>query len=298
MLISPKNKFACNVEVPTEEADVVIWGIPTDHACGSNKTGADRGPNVIRAASSQWHTIRTSYGVEFSKTGKITDIGDLHVFGKKPEEINNYIQENVPNLQQDQMLVTIGGDHSITLPIIKGSGTKYNLIYFDAHPDAVREYSGNTYSHACTLRRLIEDDLVNPQKTILVGHRAPKDEEMEFLNDHKIRRISSFDFMTTGLDQIAEMILETIAGGPTYMSIDLDVLDSSVVPGVQTPEPAGLTSRELLYMCNILAPHINACDLVEVTGERDPANLTAKMAARILIDLMGNFICNKYNSTF
>ncbi|MCG8570755.1 MAG: arginase family protein, partial [Spirochaetes bacterium] len=105
--------------------------------------------------------------------------------------------------------------------------------------------------------------------------------------------ITAFEVMEKGLPFVWQQMEKLITTQPLYLSLDLDVLDASSVPGVENPEPGGISSRELLYLIEKIAPYLDACDIVELSGETDPADITAKTAARIVLDIIGNYIQKK-----
>jgi agmatinase len=272
------------------EADVVVWGVPTDCGAGTGKMGAAAGPGVIRAASNIWNTIRTSGGFEFPKHGKIVDLGDVDLDGVARDKVHDAIRTAAPGMPAGRLTVAIGGDHSVTLPILESSDETWGLIYFDAHPDCIEQYGGDPRSHACVLKRLVEAGRVDPAHSIIVGMRVPEAEEVAWLQDRGVETVTSWQVYRVGIEEVCAHALERAADLPRYLSIDMDVLDAACVPGVENPETGGLSSREMLRACELLAGEVRALDLVEVTDGCDPAEITAKAAARILLDLVGGHI--------
>jgi arginase family enzyme len=248
---------------------------------------------VIRAASNIWNTVRTSAGYQFPDAGKVLDLGDVDLAGVKREQVHRAIREAAPGMPEGRLTVAIGGDHSVTLPILESSGGSWGMIYFDAHPDCIEHYGGNRSSHACVLKRLVEAGRVEAGRTIVVGMRAPEAEEVAWLREQAIEVVTAWEVFRAGIDEVCEHALERTAGLPRYLSIDMDVLDASCVPGVENPEAGGLSGREMLRACELLAGEVRALDLVEVTGENDPAEITAKAAARMLLDLVGGHVRKK-----
>ncbi len=276
-----------------EEADVVVWGVPTDCGAGTGKLGAAAGPGVIRAASNIWNTVRTSGGYEFAKHGKIVDLGDVDLDGVAREDVHDAIRAAAPGMPEARLTVAIGGDHSVTMPILESSEETWGLIYFDAHPDCIEHYGGDRRSHACVLKRLVEAGRVDPAHSILIGVRVPEAEEVGWLRDRGIETVTSWQVYRVGIEEVCAHALDRAADLPRYLSIDMDVLDACCVPGVENPEAGGLSSREMLRACELLAGEVRALDLVEVTGGSDPAGITAKAAARVLLDLAGGHVQKK-----
>lgn len=294
MIKKQKLKIAGAGDHSPEESKIVLWGLPTSAGGGTGRLGAEKGPDEIRKASKIWNTLRTSAGFQFGNPGEISDTGNLPLDNLTGAGLVEHIENHCPSLTENQFLLTLGGDHSITYPVIKSLVQKWEdapgLIYFDAHPDTVNDVNGNLYSHAAVLRRLVEEGLVDPKRTLLIGIRVPEAEEIEFIKKWNLSVITPFDILEKGIGYVRREIGKRINGKPLYMSLDLDVLDAGEVPGVENPEPGGLSSRELLYLIRDLAPHLSACDIVELSGETDPAGITAKTAARLTIDIMGSVL--------
>lgn len=281
-------------DVSLESCRIAVWGLPTSAGGGTGRLGAEKGPDQIRIASHIWNTLRTSSGFQFNNSGRICDMGNLPLKDLSGYTLMERIADNCPVKGWDKFLLSLGGDHSITYPLIKslseGSDVKPGLIYFDAHPDTVDHVDGNKWSHAAVLRRIIEEELVDLSRTILVGIRIPEAEEVDFIYSNKLKVITPAHVLENGISYVWKEIEKKIDGNPLYMSLDLDVLNASEVPGVENPEPGGLSSRELLYLIEKLAPHLSSCDIVELSGETDPAGISAKTAARLVIDVMGSVL--------
>jgi len=179
------------------------------------------------------------------------------------------------------------------MPILESSEETWGLIYFDAHPDCIEHYGGDRRSHACVLKRLVEAGRVDPAHSILIGVRVPEAEEVGWLRDRGIETVTSWQVYRVGIEEVCAHALDRAADLPRYLSIDMDVLDACCVPGVENPEAGGLSSREMLRACELLAGEVRALDLVEVTGGSDPAGITAKAAARVLLDLAGGHVQKK-----
>jgi len=279
--------FAGSTSGSLDEADIVVWGAPTDAGAGTHRTGAAGGPAAIRAASNIWHSVRTSAGYSLGEHGRILDLGDVELDGLPVEEAHARIRAEAPELVENRLSVALGGDHSITFPILQKSNAPCALIMMDAHPDCLDRCNGSRLSHACTLQRLVESKGIDPQRTVVFGLRLPEAEEAAFLERQGIRALTSRAILEMGIGPACEQALELAGGEKPYLSIDMDVLDASCAPGVENPEPGGISSADLLYACDFFGAHICACDLTEVTDQHDPAGITAKTAARALLDLMG-----------
>lgn len=294
MIDDQELKIAGAEEIDPDTCRITVWGLPTSAGGGTGRLGAEKGPDRIRVASHIWNTLRTSAGYQFNDTGNICDLGNLPLEGLEGAELMDRIAQNCPVDTWDRFLLTLGGDHSVLYPVVKALVGKTEqipgLIYFDAHPDTVDHVEGNRWSHAAVLRRLIDDGLVDLERTLLIGIRVPEAEETDYIRSRGLQVISPSDILERGISYVWSEIEKRINGDPLYMSLDLDVLNGCEVPGVENPEPGGLSSRELLYLVEKLAPHLSSCDIVELSGETDPAGITAKTAARLAIDIMGNLL--------
>lgn len=285
--------FAGSGDYKKEDADVIIWGIPSDCGAGSHRLGAGEGPRVIREASHIWNTVRTSDGYPFPDHGKVIDLGDINLANTIREETHGRIASEMPPYNPSQLTIMLGGDHSVTIPVVQNLPKGWGMIYLDAHPDCIEAYKGNRLSHACTLKRLIESEHVLPAHSVLIGVRAPEAEEVQFIKESGLTVFTAWDVEEKGMKAVCDKALQIIGNCPTYLSLDMDVLDASGVPGVENPEPGGLTSREVLYACHRFAGRIQAMDILEVTDQCDPAKITATAAARIVLDVVGRHIQRK-----
>ena len=186
------------------------------------------------------------------------------------------------HLTSYEKVISLGGDHSITYPIIKAFKNKYpllDILQIDAHGDLYHEFEGDPYSHACPFARIMEQKLA--VKLVQVGIRA--------INTHQIQQAKKFDVV---MHQMKNLNIESIPKfkNPLYISLDLDGLDPAFAPGVSHHEPGGLTSRQVLDIIqNIKTPIIGA-DIVEYNPERDHKNMTAFLAAKLLKEIIGKMI--------
>ena len=289
-------KIAGAENIDIKDSSIVVWGLPTSAGGGTGRLGAEKGPDEIRKASHGWNTLRTSGGYQFNDSKTICDLGNVQLENLSHKELFTIIKDNCPDIGWEKFLMSLGGDHSISYPIIKSiverTGITPGLIYFDAHPDTVDHIDGNIYSHASVLRRIIDEELIDMERTLLIGIRIPEAEEVAYIIKNKLNVITPEQILENGIVFVWQEIKNMINGSPLYMSLDLDVINGSEVPGVENPEPGGLSSREMLYLIQKISPFLSACDIVELSGESDPAGITAKTAARLAIDIIGNKLKN------
>lgn len=198
------------------------------------------------------------------------------------------IKENlqvIENKVSDNSVV-IGGDHSITYSSFRGSGKK-GLIVFDAHPDLME--GTDTPSHEDYLRALVEEESLPAERIILVGVRNLHHNELEYLSKKGIKYFTAKKIYETGISNICDEVMASAKDWEDYyISVDIDVLDPAFAPGTNHPEPAGLSTRELLYFIQrlrFLRKNYSA-DVVEVSPSIDTNNITSRAAARIIAELL------------
>ena len=215
--------------------------------------------------------------VNLAEAWSYLDLGDIE--GKSFEDIVSSVEGRISSIYRGQKFLFLGGDHSITYATFRGlrkaSGQEFGLVYFDAHPDCYEIYDGNPYSHACTVRRLVEEGYV--KDVVMIGIRAATRQQMEFARE-KGMKIFSVD----EIDEIDSM-------GGAYISFDIDVLDPAFAPGSSNPEPGGLSTRELIRLIKKLDLDLIAFDIVEVNPEFDHSGITCFAAAKIIREVLGKF---------
>ena len=264
----------------SERPNLYILGIAWDGS-STYRRGAAQGPRAVReATSSKLYNSYTEDLVNLAEAWSYMDLGDMA--GRSFSEIVGRVEETVKARYRGELFLFLGGDHSITYAAFRALrrvAGRMGLIYFDAHPDLYPSYEGDPYSHACTLRRLVEEGLVRGEDVVLVGVRAPTPEQVAFAEEHGIRVIDVSE---------ARRNPDVSAPGSTvYLSFDLDVLDPAHAPGVGNPEPGGLSTRELVDIIKSLDVMIAGFDVVELTPNHDPSGITALAAAKIIRETLG-----------
>ena len=277
-----------------EQCDVAIIGVPFD-AGTSYRPGARFGPQSVRQASRQLRTnYHPDYDVEPFKVQQVADAGDIAC---NPFDINEAIKQ-IENGADDLLskagsIVTIGGDHTIALPLLrsinKKVGSPVALVHFDAHLDTWDTYFGAPYTHGTPFRRAREESLFLDDASMHIGIRGPLYSTDDLKNDRELgfKTIHCDEFQTQSIDQIVKRIKDRIGNNPLYISIDIDVLDPAHAPGTGTPEVAGMTTREILNVLRGLAgSQLVSADVVEVAPAYDHAELTSTAAATIVYELV------------
>ena len=277
-----------------EDCDVAIIGVPFD-AGTSYRPGARFGPQSVRQASRQLRTnYHPNYDVEPFKVQQVADAGDIAC---NPFDIDEAIKQiekgSTELLQKVGSIVTIGGDHTIALPLLRSINKKVGgpvaLVHFDAHLDTWDTYFGAPYTHGTPFRRAREEKLFLDDASMHIGIRGPLYSTNDFKNDRELgfKTIHCDEFQTNTIDQIVKRIKDRIGNNPLYISIDIDVLDPAHAPGTGTPEVAGMTTREILNVLRGLAgSQLVSADVVEVAPAYDHAELTSTAAATIVYELI------------
>ena len=282
-----------------EYCDVAIIGVPFD-AGTSYRPGARFGPQAVRQASRQLRTnYHPNYDVEPFKVQQVADAGDITCNPFNIDEAIKQIEDGATELlNKVGSIITIGGDHTIALPLLravnKKCGQPVALVHFDAHLDTWDTYFGAPYTHGTPFRRAREEGLFLDDASMHVGIRGPLYSRDDLKEDEELgfKIIHCDDFQTQSIDQIVKRIRDRVGDNPLYLSIDIDVLDPAHAPGTGTPEIAGMTSREMLNVLRGLSGmNLVSADVVEVAPAYDHAELTSTAAATIVYELI-NIIAN------
>ncbi len=281
-----------------EQPDVVIVGAPTDAAV-THRPGARFGPRAIRAASNLRRDIHhLELDVQPLKHLRVFDYGDAKVIPSDIERTNEAIQAKVGEVAQAGATpIILGGDHSIAFPGASavadavGRG-RLGMVHFDAHADTANDAWGVLLSHGTPMRRLIESGAVPGHAFVQVGLRGywPPPSVFDWMREQGMRWHTIHDIERRGFDAVLEEAIQQALDGPDriYLSVDVDVLDPSCAPGTGTPEPGGLTARELLRAVRqvTLQAELAGADVVEVSPPYDAAGITAEVAHRVVLEML------------
>jgi arginase len=259
----------------------VLLGVPLDHN-SSFLRGPAQAPPQIRAAfhSDAWN-FWAGARIDLAQPGLVEDAGDLSSMEDADafERIEQAVAKIVDSKKRP---LCLGGDHSITYPILRAVGKRLpgiTLVHFDAHPDLYADYEGNPHSHASPFARIMENQLV--QRLVQIGIRT--------LNDHQRAQAEKYGVEIYAMENLPDLAKLNLAG-PIYVSFDMDALDPAFAPGVSHWEPGGLSTREAIRYLQGLPTPIVAADIVELNPVRDASGLTATVAAKLLKELLGKMI--------
>ncbi|MCQ4044584.1 agmatinase [Streptantibioticus rubrisoli] len=272
-------------------ADVAVVGVPFDSGV-SYRPGARFGGNAIREASRLLRPYNPAQDASPFALAQVADAGDI---AANPFNINEAV-ETIEAAADDLLgtgarLMTLGGDHTIALPLLRAVARKHGpvaLLHFDAHLDTWDTYFGAEYTHGTPFCRAVEEGILDTSALSHVGTRGPLYGKQDLDDDEKMGFgiVTSADVMRRGVDEVAQQLRERIGDRPLYVSIDIDVLDPAHAPGTGTPEAGGLTSRELLEILRGLADcHLVSADVVEVAPAYDHAEITSVAASHTAYEL-------------
>jgi len=285
LFVSQSNVFS-GMQTPFEKADYVVFGVPFD-VTSTYRTGARFGPSAIRQASLNIETVSFRSGIDVEDIG-IHDLGDLHVSTdpKKTVGILKLVVEDIASA--GKLPVALGGEHTITLGIMKGLGAeaaKTAVVSFDAHLDLRKEFMGLALSHTTFMRCINEE--VKPAKIIEVGTRAVCKEELAYAKKAGIDFFTSQQIRKEGSARIVQVLDEKLAAYErVYVSVDMDVLDPAFAPAVQNPEPEGIETHTLLdILCSLCDKRVVGFDVLEVAPNYDQG-VSAIQAAKVVFEVL------------
>lgn len=275
-----------------ESADVAVVGIPFDSGV-SYRPGARFGPSHVRESSRLLRPYNPAMDIEPFARLQVADAGDIAVNPFIIEEAIETIETEAARLlATGAKLLTIGGDHTIALPLLRALHAIHGplaVVHFDAHLDTWDTYFGVETTHGTPFRRASEEGLIDMTASMHVGIRGPLYSAMDLVEDERLgfQVISCRDVELKGLAHALDSIRKRVGDKPTYVSVDIDVLDPGHAPGTGTPEAGGLTSRELLEMLRLFGDmNLVSADVVEVAPAYDHAQITGIAAAHVAYELI------------
>jgi guanidinobutyrase / D-arginase len=275
-----------------ERADVAIVGVPFDSGV-SYRPGARFGPGHIRASSKLLRTYNAVQDIEPFAVQQVADAGDIACNPFDIAEAVRQIDEGARALvDTGAKLMTIGGDHTIALPLLRVMHEVHGpiaVVHFDAHLDTWDTYFGAPVTHGTPFRRASEEGLIDKTGSMHVGIRGPLYSSEDLTDDQVLgfQVIGAHDMDDLGWRGAVERIKARVGNRPTYVSLDIDVLDPSFAPGTGTPEAGGLSSRELLNILRAFADlNLVGADIVEVAPAYDHAEITGIAASHAAYELI------------
>ena len=268
-------------DTSAQSSKLALIGFRYDDNSSFMKGAADAPPQIRAAFRSEASNFWSEAGVDLGAEGIFFDAGDVEPLAGT--EMFSLIEDSVRTLLTDNLApICLGGDHSITYPIIRAVSKKYpelNILHFDAHPDLYDELPGNRHSHASPFARIMEEGLV--KRLVQVGIRT--------INGHQREQAQRFGV------EIIEMRhwrddLTLDFDSPVYISFDMDALDPAFAPGVSHREPGGLSTRQAIGLIQRLQARVIGADIVEFNPRMDPAQITATVCGKLLKEIAARML--------
>ena len=265
-----------------DDSNIVIIGIPDEAKSHALRKGSSEAPDKIREISCVRDTYtrdgKTSLGLPISGIKKkIYDYGNV-----KKTEIGNVIDSVI---SKSKIPISIGGDHSISLEIIKSISKKLgqiSLVDFDAHPDFIsstQNYYGSVFYDSLSY--------IDLKSSLQIGIRTPEQEEIENLKKYDVTVITPLDIIKNGIVETEKAIMNKI-GKNVYVSFDMDAIDPAYAPGVSVPVPMGLRNTETIYLLKSLAKRAIGIDIMEVCPDYDVKDRTSHLASRMIAEIISS----------
>jgi agmatinase len=282
-----------------DNADFAVVGVPFDTGA-SFRVGARFGPEAIRSASALLRPCDPERGIDIFEHLSGIDYGDLPVVPGFIEDSYQRIQEAFrPVVTSGVVPVCLGGDHSVTLPLLRGMAEKYGpvgLLHFDSHSDAWDKYFGHRYFHGTPMLRAYEEKLIDPEKTIQIGMRGGVYDvkDRDFPKTLGFEVISTRQLLKSSPEQISARVKERLSNAKTYLSFDIDVVDPAFAPGTGTPEIGGPSTYQVLEVLRALNEiDFVGFDLVEVLPALDSGEVTSLAAAGVVFQFLSLLAARK-----
>lgn len=275
-----------------KDVDIAIMGVPFDSGT-SYRTGTRFGPRKIREASLMIWGHNSTLNVTPLKTLNVVDYGDVSVIPTSIEHTMDAITKMASEIiGSGTTLITLGGDHSIALPLLRAHARKHgpvSLVHVDAHIDTWEsEFEAVPYSHGTPFRYALQEGLIRQGEYVQIGIRGPVSGENDYADNEMLgaHRIGIHEVMEKGIPEILKEVHQRLRG-PVYVTVDIDSADPAFAPGTGTPEVGGLTSYQLLQLVRGLhGLNLIGFDLVEVSPPFDHGDITAILAANIVFEYL------------
>lgn len=274
------------------EVDIGLIGVPYDGGV-TNRPGARHGPREVRNQSSLVRLINQATGVAPHSLCRVADIGDAWV--PSPFELaqsHDCIEEYFRHIKAAGVVpLSIGGDHSISLPILRAMAADEPLamVHIDAHCDTGDDYMGSKFHHGAPFKCAVDEGLLDPRRVIQIGIRGSVNDTgvWAFSHDSGMRVMYMEEFHAAGIEAVLKEVHALIGDSRCYVSFDIDSLDPAFAPGTGTPEIGGLTTLEAqLLIRGLEGLNLVGADLVEVSPPFDHAGLTAMAGANLMFELL------------
>jgi agmatinase len=268
--------------------DIGIVGVPMDLGI-TNRAGCRLGPRAVRAVEriGPYHEVHRTVPMH---QARMADLGDVPIASRYSlEQSHADIEVYFGRLKRAGVIpLAVGGDHSISLPILKAiaKDRPVGMIHIDAHADTSGPYEGSKFHHGGPFRQAVLEGVLDPTRTIQIGIRGNAEFLWEFSTDSGMTMIHAHEVMARGIPDVAAEMRAKVGEGPVYLSFDIDSLDPAFAPGTGTPEAGGLSTREAMALVRAAAGlDIIGGDVVEVAPQYDATTNTAQAGAQMLFEI-------------
>lgn len=271
--------------------DIALVGVPFDLG-STNRAGPRHGPAQIREMSRLIRQVNASSRIAPFDLCRVADVGDAPVNPLDLTDSIDKITAFYEDLQAKGIIpVSAGGDHTVTLPILRGivKDGPVACVHFDAHADTLDELLGSRINHATPFRRAVEEGLLDPKRTVQIGLRGTRysDADIQYGYDVGMRVITMDDFEEMGRKAVIAEARRVVGAAPCYVTFDIDGLDPVFCPGTGAPEPGGLTMRDSqVVLRGLQGLNLIGGDVCEVSPPLDPAGHTALNAANLMFEIL------------
>jgi len=272
--------------------DIALIGVPFDGGV-ENRPGQRHGPREIRNMSSLMRSVHHVTRINPYEICRIADMGDVsftdafHLEASHTNITQFYHEVHAAGV----VPLSVGGDHSISLPILRAitADGPVGMVHIDAHTDTFDEELGSKFTHGTPFRRAVEEGFLDPKRTVQIGIRGAQDSEegWTFSLESGMRVIFIEEFTRLGVEGVIAEARRVVADGPTYLSFDIDSLDPAFAPGTGTPEVGGITTIEAQTLVRGLRGlDLIGGDMVEVSPPFDPSGITALVGATMMYEIL------------
>lgn len=271
--------------------DIALVGIPFDLG-STNRAGARHGPAQIREMSRLIRKVNASSRIAPFDLCNVADVGDVP---QNPLDLLASVDMITAFFERLHAAgvtpVSVGGDHTVVLPILRGivHDRPVGCVHFDAHADTLDELLGSRINHATPFRRAVEEELIDPKRTIQIGLRGTRysDHDIQYGYDAGMSIVTMDDYEAMGRDKVVKLVRKVVGEHPAYVTFDIDGLDPAYCIGTGAPEPGGLSMRDSQVLLRSLRGlHLLGGDVCEVSPPLDPTGHTALNAANLMFEIL------------
>jgi len=261
------------------DAQFVVLGVPFDRTT-SFRPGARFGPDAIRQHSWNFESYDLETGLDLADVA-VHDLGNTEEFGSASEMVQSVREELRPVYRDGKVPIVLGGDHACAPPSVEAypdNAPSLGVLYLDAHLDFRSSYLGDARSHACSSRRILEK--VGARNIVVLGVRSVSKEEIDDNRTLGMPFVSAHEIARDGIQAAVHQALNILKTERLYISLDIDAVDPAYAGGTGTPEPFGLTPRDVKFIIDQAAPRLAGIDIMEVSPHYDQGS-TSLLAARL-----------------